>query len=119
MNSITSDPVTLYSYIFIAGFAAIYSWRLLGLVFADKLAVDSEILVWVRLVANALMAALVARIVFLPPGALESTLLQNRLIALAIGVLGYFFLGKQLFVAVLCAISTFIALEMAGIGAFF
>ena len=61
MNSFASDPFTLYSYIFIGGFVAIYFWRFLGLVFADRLAIDSEILIWVRLVANALMSALVAR----------------------------------------------------------
>jgi len=112
MNNFASDPLTLYSYIFVGGFVAIYFWRFLGLVFADRLAIDSEILIWVRLVANALMAALVARIVFLPPGTLETTLLSNRLIALFVGILGYFFLGRKLFIAVICAISTFIALEM-------
>ncbi len=119
MNSFTSDPLVLYSYIFIAGFVAIYFWRFLGLVFADRLAIDSEILIWVRLVANALMAALVARIVFLPPGTLEATLLSNRLIALGIGILGYFFLGRKLFIAVICAISTFVALEMLVKGSVF
>jgi branched-subunit amino acid transport protein len=117
-RAMTGDPLTIYLYIFVGGFAATYVWRYLGFVFAERLDPDSEALVWVRLVATALMAALVARLIFLPPGALAETALISRLAGMAAGLAAFFIAGRYLSHAVLAAAAVFVVLEVIRRGGF-
>ena len=87
-----------YVTIRVAGSAATYLWRFLGVVYASRLAPDSAILDWVRAVATALIAALIMRIVLVPPGALAETALVSRGLALAAGALVFYF-GRRMIVA--------------------
>ncbi len=112
----TGEPQNLYLYIFVAGFAATYVWRFVGVIFAERVQADSEMLVWVRLVATALMAALVARIVFFPPGALEDTMLSSRLAGMIVGVLVYLFAGRMLSLGVTSAALIFLTFEVVRAG---
>ena len=68
----------------VAGFLPNEVWRLLGLVIGGGIEESSEILVWVRAVATAILAGVIAQILIVPPdtphkftnlgpGALEST----------------------------------------------
>ena len=54
----------------LVGFLPSEVWRWLGLVLGRGLDEKSEIILWVRGVATALIAAVVARIIFIPPGTL-------------------------------------------------
>lgn len=47
-------------------------WRMLGLVVAKGLKDDSQFLIWVRLVAQTLLIAVVAKLLIAPPGALAA-----------------------------------------------
>ena len=47
-------------------------WRMLGLWFGGGIDEGSELLVWVRAVATAILAGVIAQIVVQPPGALAS-----------------------------------------------
>jgi branched-subunit amino acid transport protein len=47
-------------------------WRMLGLWFGGGLDEGSELLVWVRAVATAILAGVIAQILVQPPGALAS-----------------------------------------------
>jgi hypothetical protein len=59
-----------YVLVIVAGFLPTEVWRSLAVVFARGLDEDSEALIFVRGVATALLAAVVARLVLLPPGEL-------------------------------------------------
>lgn len=61
-------------------------WRWLAVVFARRLDESSPWLEWVRLVATALLAGVVAKLVLAAPGALASVPLAIRLAALAVAV---------------------------------
>ncbi len=71
-------------------------FRWLGVYLGRGLAADSEIFVWLRAVATALVAGLVARLVLFPAGALEVIPLTTRLIAVASGIAIFFAAGRQL-----------------------
>ena len=78
-----------------AGWATTYVWRFAGVYLAERVAPDSEILMWIRSVATALVAALVARLIVAPPGLLAATEYEVRLAAMAIGVAVFYGFGRQ------------------------
>lgn len=77
-----------------------YLWRGLGMLVSTRVRMDSAFFVWAGCVAYALIAGLTARIVLLPTGTLASTLLTERLIACAIGLVVYFVFRRNLFVGI-------------------
>ena len=58
--------------LFVAGVIPNQIWRMLGLWFGGGIDEGSELLVWVRAVATAILAGVIAQIVVQPPGALAS-----------------------------------------------
>ena len=56
----------------IAGFLPNEIWRMLGLWLGGGVDEGSELLVWVRAVATAILAGVIAQILVSPPGALAS-----------------------------------------------
>jgi Branched-chain amino acid transport protein (AzlD) len=83
-----------YFFLFVAGFCATQPWRYLGVILSRGVHEDAEILVWVRAVSTALVAGLVARMVFLPAGALATVTMDVRLGAFLFGC-SVFFLAKK------------------------
>lgn len=69
-------------------------WRWLGIVFARGLDEESELIVWVRAVAIAILTGVVGKILVFSPGALADVPLSVRLSAAAVGMLA-FFLARQ------------------------
>ena len=69
-----------------AGLLTTYLWRWLGVVAVARIDPESDILLWVRAVSTALVAALVMRIVVAPSGVLGDISLVSRLGAVAVGV---------------------------------
>ena len=55
-----------------AGFLSNEVWRVLGLVIGGGIDESSEFLVWVRAVAAAILAGVIAQILISPPGALAT-----------------------------------------------
>jgi hypothetical protein len=90
-----------YIALVLLGFFPSEMWRWLGMVLGRGLDEDSEIVLWVRAVATALVAGVVARIVLFPPGALAGVPLEVRLAAIACGFLGYHFIRRSPFAGVL------------------
>jgi len=76
-------------------------WRWIGILVGRGLDEESEIILWVRAVATALVAAVVARIVLIPPGALAAVPLWVRLVALAGGVAAFYGIRRSAFAGVL------------------
>jgi len=73
------DLLWPYLVLVLVGFLPNETWRVLGLVAARGLDQNSEILVWVRAVATAILAAIIARLVIFSPGALGGVPLTVRL----------------------------------------
>ena len=69
----------------IVGFLPNEVWRWLGIIMARGLDERSEIVVWVRAVATAILAAVIAKLTLLPPGALAGVPVAVRLASVAIG----------------------------------
>ncbi len=78
-----------YLLIVVVGFLPSEIWRVLAVFLSRGLDEQSEILQWVRAVAIALLAGVIAKLLFTPPGALAAVPLAGRLAPLAIGVAGY------------------------------
>jgi branched-subunit amino acid transport protein len=73
----------------IAGFLPNEVWRMLGLWLGGGVDEGSEILVWVRAVATAILAGVIAQILVSPPGALASVPDWLRYAAVAAGVAAF------------------------------
>ncbi|WP_295850509.1 AzlD domain-containing protein [Tardiphaga sp.] len=70
----------------LAGFLPNEVWRWLGLWLGGGVDEQSELLVWVRAVATAILAGVIAQILVVPPGALASIPPELRYGAVAVGV---------------------------------
>lgn len=80
--------------LFVAGTLATDIWRVIGVFAALRVNEGSEVFLFARAISTALVAALIARIVCFPPGALAEAPLLLRLGAFAIG-LGVYFAGRR------------------------
>jgi branched-subunit amino acid transport protein len=69
MSALFGDGQAIALLLF-AGFLSNEVWRLLGLVVGGGIDENSELLVWVRAVAAAILAGVIAQILITPPGAL-------------------------------------------------
>jgi branched-subunit amino acid transport protein len=75
-----------YLVMLLVGFLPTEVWRVLGVMAGKGLSEDSELFQWVKLVATALVAAVVAKLVLTPNGALATIPTAGRVVALAAGV---------------------------------
>jgi branched-subunit amino acid transport protein len=75
-------------------------WRMLGLWFGGGLDEGSELLVWVRAVATAILAGVIAQIVVQPPGALASVPGWLRYGAVAAGLAVFMLTRRSIFAGV-------------------
>jgi branched-subunit amino acid transport protein len=86
----------------LAGFLPNEVWRMLGLWFGGGIDEGSELLVWVRAVATAILAGVIAQILVLPPGALASVPGWLRYGAVAVGFIVFIATRRSIFVGVAC-----------------
>ncbi|NRP73580.1 hypothetical protein ILFOPFJJ_04488 [Ensifer psoraleae] len=98
-----------YVFIAIAGWLATDIWRWLGVLAGKRLREDSEALNWVRAVATALVAAVIAKLILYPNGVLEQSPLWLRLGAVALGAIAFFFARQIPAVGIATAIATLAA----------
>lgn len=83
-----------------AGFLSNEVWRVLGLVIGGGIDESSEFLVWVRAVAAAILAGVIAQILISPPGALASVPDVVRYGAVVVGFGFYLAARKSVFAGV-------------------
>jgi branched-subunit amino acid transport protein len=86
--------------LFVAGVVPNQIWRMLGLWFGGGLDEGSEILVWVRAVATAILAGVIAQIVVQPPGALASVPDALRYGAVVAGFIVFALTRRSIFAGV-------------------
>ena len=84
----------------LAGFLPNEIWRMLGLWLGGGVDEGSELLVWVRAVATAILAGVIAQIVVEPPGALASVPDVLRYSAVAAGLVAFLLARRSIFAGV-------------------
>jgi branched-subunit amino acid transport protein len=86
----------------VAGVIPNQIWRMLGLWFGGGIDEGSEMLTWVRAVATAVLAGVIAQIVVQPPGALASVPGLLRYGAVAAGFVAFIVTRRSIFAGVCC-----------------
>ena len=98
-----------YLLIVVFGFLPSEAWRVVAVFLSRGFDEKAEIFVWVRGVATALVAGVVAKILFGPSGGLVAVPLAWRLGALALGVAAFFAARRSVMAGVLAGEATLIA----------
>jgi hypothetical protein len=75
-------------------------WRVFGLVMARGLNEDSELVVWSRAVATAILAGVIAKLIVFSPGALLNIPLTVRVTAVVCGFIAFLAVKRSVFVGV-------------------
>jgi hypothetical protein len=89
-----------YLALIVAGFLPNEVWRALGLVMARGLDENSELVILARLVATAIIAGVIAKLVLFPPGALAAVPLAVRLGAVGCGCIAFVASRQSVFAGV-------------------
>jgi hypothetical protein len=98
-----------YLVLLLVGFLPNEIWRLLGIVVARGIDEDSELIIWVRAVAVAILAAVIAKLIVLPPGALASVPLTVRLGAITFGFVAFLLVRRSVFAGLVVGEAALIA----------
>ena len=86
----------------IAGFLPNEIWRMAGLWLGSSVDEGSDLLVWVRAVATAILAGVIAQILVTPPGALASVPDWLRYGAVGAGFVGFAVTRRSTLAGVVC-----------------
>src|SRR5262245_20321335 len=98
----TTVELSPYLVLILVGFLPNEIWRALGLVLARGLNEDSEIVVWSRAVATAILAAVIGKLILFPSGTLDNIPLAVRIAAAACGFVAFICIKRSVFAAVSC-----------------
>ena len=96
-----SGEYAAYLALILAGFLPNEVWRWLGVVFARGLDEGSEVVVWVRAVATAILAGVIAKLTIFAPGVLATVPTPVRLAAVAAGFLAFVLIRRSVFAGVI------------------
>lgn len=100
MNAVVAE-LWPYLVLVLVGYLPNEVWRLFGLVMARGLNEDSQIVVWSRAVATALLAGVVAKLILFANGALMTVPLSVRVGAAVLGFLAFVTLKRSVLAGVL------------------
>jgi hypothetical protein len=92
-----------FLFILVAGWLPTDIWRFLGVALGGRMEEGSDLLVLVRAVATALVAAVVGNLVVFPGGALAATSLVLRVGSALVGFAAYLAGGKRMIVGIVTA----------------
>jgi branched-subunit amino acid transport protein len=92
----------------LAAFAANEVWRVVGVALSARLDEDSAVFAWVKMVATALVAGLVAKLVLNPTGGFALAPVWLRLGAVAVGVAAYALGRRSLALGVAASAATLV-----------
>lgn len=98
-----------YLALLLVGFLPTEVWRMLGLLVSRGIDEGSEILIWVRAVATAILAAVAAQLILSSSGALAAIPLPVRIGAALVGFLGYLLIRRSVFAGVAAGETALIA----------
>jgi hypothetical protein len=94
-------PLAPFIVVVLVGFLPNEVWRMLGVVAARGLDERSDVVVWVRAVAGAILAGVIAKIALFAPGTLADIPLMIRIGAILIGFAAFLALRRSVFAGVL------------------
>jgi len=97
----TMAEIGPYLALILVGFLPNEVWRVLGLLLVRGLNEDSQLVVWVRAVATAMLAAVLAQLVLSSTGALATIPVVVRVGATGAGLLAFVVLRRSVFAGVL------------------
>jgi len=89
-----------YLALIVAGFLPNEIWRWLGLMFASGLDENSQIVAWVRAVAIAILAGVIAKLILFSSGALTSVPISVRVAAALCGIAVFLAAKRSVFAGV-------------------
>jgi membrane associated rhomboid family serine protease len=92
-----------YAMLILVGYLPNEVWRVLGVVLARGLNEDSQIIVFARAVATAILTGVVGKLVIFAPGALAGVSLTVRLGATALGLVAYLLARQSVLAGVVAA----------------
>src|SRR5436190_325191 len=90
-----------YLVLILVGFLPNEVWRALGLLLARGLNEESEIVVWSRAVATAILAGVIAKLILFSGGALAAIPLAVRVVAAVSDFLAFIGIKRSVFAGVL------------------
>jgi len=99
--SALSGEFAAYLALVLVGFLPNEVWRWLAVIFSRGLDEDAEILIWVRAVATAILAGVIAKLTIFSPGVLATIPTSLRLGAVLVGVIGFLLVRRSVFAGVL------------------
>jgi hypothetical protein len=109
MNALVGSGLAPYLLVILAGYLPTDVWRWLAVIFARRLDEESEWMIFVRAVATAMVAGVIARLVLFPTGDLAAIPLIIRIGAVAGGFLVYFLARRSNLAGVLAGEAIMIA----------
>jgi hypothetical protein len=89
-----------YLVLILVGFLPTEIWRLLGVIVGRGADEESELVVWIRSIAVAVLAGVIAKLTLFPPGTLAEVPMALRVGAVAIGLLGFLIARRSVFAGV-------------------
>ena len=92
-----------YGALILAGFLPNEVWRMIGLWIGAGLREDSEILYWVRAVAGATLAGVIAQLLFAPPGMLADVAPALRYGSVVFGFIVFWLARRSIFFGTIAA----------------
>jgi branched-subunit amino acid transport protein len=93
----------------VAGVIPNQIWRMLGLWLGSGLDEGSDLLMWVKAVATAVLAGVIAQILVEPPGALASAPTALRCGAVVAGFAAFVLTRRSIFAGVVCGEAVMLA----------
>lgn len=103
-----------FLFILVAGWLATDFWRYLGVYLGGRISEDSDLLVLVRAVATALVAAVIGNLMVFPSGPLAESSLALRIGAAAVGFIAYLLTKRSVPLGIFVAESTLVAGLLSG-----
>ena len=95
-----SGELYAYMLLLLVGFLPNEVWRMLGLVVAGGIAEETELFMWARAVATAVLAGVIAKIILYSPGTLAGVPLIIRLCAIACGFVAFLLVRRSVLAGV-------------------
>jgi Branched-chain amino acid transport protein (AzlD) len=99
MNAVVAE-LWPYFVLVLVGYLPNEVWRALGLVMARGLNEGSELVIWSRAVATAILAGVIAKLILFAPGALAALPLGLRVTAAGCGFAAFLLVKRSLFAGV-------------------
>ncbi|MHB2168080.1 AzlD domain-containing protein [Alsobacter sp. R-9] len=109
LEALQQVPFWPYVALIVFGFLPSEVWRLLAVVLSRGLSETSPIIEWVRLVATALLCAVVVKLLLAPSGALAAVPLLGRLGAIAVAAAVFMATRRNLIAGVIAGEAVLVA----------